>query len=225
MYRPLSPRKLQRLQERCWATFERAVADTLLQAYQQPHRKYHTLSHIEELLRGFDAQAWRHPRAVEWAVWFHDVVYETTADAYANNETASAGWVLQLLVPGADQDMPAWERDCDLARRLVLATQSHRATAWEFAPDELEDAQRFLDLDLAVLAQPWSQVLAFDAAIRQEFSQYTEEQFAQGRSQALRSLEAGTVFQGPKATELEPLAQENLRKLTVQWEARLSARS
>ena len=115
MCKPLSPRKLQMLRERCWATFTRPVADTLLRAYQEPHRHYHTLSHICELLRDFDAQTqpWGHPRAVEWAIWFHDAVYETSAETYTRNEETSALWAHQMLTPSrlAGPVLRSWEQD------------------------------------------------------------------------------------------------------------------
>ena len=218
MYRPLSTRQHQTLTKRCQATFGLALADTLLRAYQQPHRRYHTLSHIDEMLQAFDAQrgAWQRPRAVEWAVWFHDVVYETAENHYPDNEAQSARLMVQLLEASPGESLAQWDKD--LARRLVLSTHAHRVLAADFSSAEREDAQRFMDLDLRVLARQWRDVQAFDAAIREEFSQYTDEQFATRRIHALQALAKTSVFQGPQTTVLEPLAQENLRKLIAQWE-------
>jgi predicted metal-dependent HD superfamily phosphohydrolase len=203
-------------------TLGEAEADRLFQAYREPHRRYHTLSHIDAMLRDFDAQPrpWNHARAVEWAVWFHDAVYETGAEAYADNEAASARLLLRLLErPGNGPD-EAWRDDLELARRLVLATRSHRATQEAFGPGELDDARRFLDLDLAILAAPWEQVLAFDAAIREEFSRVDDARFAQGRVQALRALGEGRIFQGPAMERAEQAARDNLERLAARWSRR-----
>ena len=206
-------------------TLGEAVADRLFQAYREPHRRYHTLSHIDAMLRDFDAQQrpWKHARAVEWAVWFHDAVYETGAETYADNEPASARLLLRLLErPGNGPD-EAWHADVEFARRLVLATGSHRATKEEFAPGQLDDARRFLNLDLAILAAPWEQVLAFDAAIREEFSRVDDACFAQGRVQALRALGEGRIFQGPGMERAEQAARANLARLAARWSRRQPA--
>ena len=54
--------------------------------YSQPHRAHHVLLHIEHCLRELDeVKAKRNllinPDAVEVALWFHDIVNDTTAEA------------------------------------------------------------------------------------------------------------------------------------------------
>lgn len=212
----------QDLWHRCVSTVGDAAARLLFQAYREPHRRYHTLSHIAAMLRDFDARArpWTHPRAVQWAVWFHDAVYKTGAEDYPDNEPASARLMLRVLERPEGRDDTSWNGDLDLARRLVLATRGHRATREEFAPEELDDAHGFLDLDLAILAAPWEQVRTFDAAIRQEFSGYDDTRFAQGRVQALRALGEGRIFHGADMERSEQAARDNLARLLADWTAR-----
>ena len=60
----------------------------LVQAYGEPHRHYHTLTHIVKMLNalrefGKDLQ---HHEEVELAIWFHDAVYDPQR---TDNEEAS----------------------------------------------------------------------------------------------------------------------------------------
>ena len=50
----------------------------LTHRYSEPHRAYHNLNHIKSMLDNFDTV--RHtaeaPNALEWAIWYHDVIYD-----------------------------------------------------------------------------------------------------------------------------------------------------
>ncbi len=58
-----------------------ALLSALLARYSEPHRKYHTLEHLDACRRNFALvrdQA-THPSEVELALWFHDAIYEIPA--------------------------------------------------------------------------------------------------------------------------------------------------
>ena len=58
-----------------------ALLPALLARYSEPHRKYHTLEHLDACRRNFALvrdQA-THPSEVELALWFHDAIYEIPA--------------------------------------------------------------------------------------------------------------------------------------------------
>ena len=57
------------------------VWPNLSRHYAEPHRHYHTLTHIFRCLRQLDAakSLIEAPDAVEIAVWFHDVVHDPEA--------------------------------------------------------------------------------------------------------------------------------------------------
>ena len=54
-------------------------------AYSEPHRYYHTLAHLENMFAE-SARFAPLPPAVEWAIWFHDFVYDPRS---ATNEEDS----------------------------------------------------------------------------------------------------------------------------------------
>ena len=69
------------------ATRAYPLFDRLVAAYAEPHRHYHTLDHVAEVLRVAGRLPCRSPGAVALAVWFHDAVYDPRA---GDNEERSA---------------------------------------------------------------------------------------------------------------------------------------
>ncbi|NJO32914.1 MAG: hypothetical protein HC869_07000 [Rhodospirillales bacterium] len=92
------------------------MLEELVRAYAEPHRHYHTLSHITELfqllkMHGGVADG----DAVKLAVLFHDAVYDP---ARQDNEAASASLAVEQLT---SLGFPA--PLIDKVERYVLATQ------------------------------------------------------------------------------------------------------
>ena len=81
-----------------------AVWERIRLAYSEPHRRYHTLAHLQAMFGHHADMAAQltYPRAVRWAIWFHDYVYHTEADRYPLNETLSASALAGVL----QQDCP-----------------------------------------------------------------------------------------------------------------------
>jgi predicted metal-dependent HD superfamily phosphohydrolase len=54
------------------------IFDDLVKRHSEPHRHYHTLEHVAEVLRiaGRLSKYAAEPNAVMLAAWFHDVVYD-----------------------------------------------------------------------------------------------------------------------------------------------------
>src|SRR5262249_3938128 len=112
----------------------------LLRRYAEPHRRYHTTTHLAEVLGHVDELAGEaaDAEAVRLAAWFHDAVYDPARD---DNEERSAVLAEDLL--GAT-DLPA-ETVAEVAR-LVRLTTTHD-------PEEGDRNGAVLcDADLAVLA-------------------------------------------------------------------------
>ena len=75
--------------------------ETLTHRYSEPHRHYHTRRHIADCLAEFDVVRFNasRPEAVEFALWFHDAVYNPKA---TDNEEQSAALAKVFLEAAGD---------------------------------------------------------------------------------------------------------------------------
>jgi len=160
---------------------DRAVdAAGLRERYDEPHRRYHDLRHIETVLTLVDELAAAEDlgddqRAVlRLAAWFHDAVYDPTA---TDNEESSA-----LLAETTLTEVGASLGVVVEVARLVRLTTAHEAAA-----DDLVGAV-LCDADLAVLASRPDRYDAYSAAVRQEYAFVPDEQFRAGRAEVLQRL-------------------------------------
>lgn len=175
----------------------------ILAGYSAPDRHYHNLAHIGDCLQQLDAaldQA-QDPVSLEFAIWYHDLIYDTHA---ADNEARSAEAAEAFL---ADEPIaPA-------VTALILATRHDRE-----APTA--DARLLCDIDLSVLGRPPGQYDLYAQAIRTEYAWVAEEDFARGRKQVLqRFLARDHIFTTPDfRSRYERPAVGNLLRELRQWE-------
>jgi predicted metal-dependent HD superfamily phosphohydrolase len=147
------------------------VAHALAAAYREPHRAYHNLTHIAELLGWFDRVTddvgWKAPATVYAAMLFHDAIYVPGAK---DNEAKSAEWARRA---GFGEDVAA----------LILMTANHTAHA-----NADHDAAHFLDADMAIVGAPAEQFAAYDAAIAKEYGHIPRDAFRAGRKAFLEGV-------------------------------------
>lgn len=174
-----------------------AVVDELLERWAEPHRHYHSTSH---LLAGLEAleQLGGAP-AERVAFWFHDAVHSNSTPA---DETASAelaGALLEGHLPPAEVAE---------VRRLVMLTTHHQPD-----PGDLPGA-RLCDADLSGMGSPWDGYLANIEGIRAELPGLDDEQWRQGRSRFLEGFLAHErLFHTARGRELwEPRARTNMER-------------
>jgi predicted metal-dependent HD superfamily phosphohydrolase len=183
-----------------------SVIDRLRGRYAEPHRVYHTWSHIDALLRLLE----RHrdlvadPDAFEIAILFHDAIYDPHSD---RNERDSAALMRQEL--GASVPASTVQR----AAELILATERHALPATADA-DLRSDAALLLDMDLSILGAEPARFDEYDAAIRREYRHVPELAYRAGRTAVLRRfLERDQIYFTPRfASELEARARANLER-------------
>ena len=129
--------------------------EKLAQAYAEPQRHYHNQQHIAECLAEFDRA--RHlaqrPEEVEFALWFHDAVYEPKA---GDNEERSAAMARDCLERGGLSKIAETVGD------LVMATKSH---VTESGPD----AALIVDVDLSIFGQSEQRFAEYEQQIRKEY--------------------------------------------------------
>jgi predicted metal-dependent HD superfamily phosphohydrolase len=161
----------------CDATLAQNTLDHLLRAYAEPHRHYHTLTHIADLLQLLDEHGGASDKdALTLSILFHDVVYDT---ARQDNEMASAKLAVNLLTP------LGFPGECVAkVERCILATQ-HNASA----PSNADAALHLLlDLDLSVLAWPPDRYRTYAQSIRQEYLAVPEDLYRPGRRRVLEGF-------------------------------------
>lgn len=152
------------------ASFNRVAS-----AYSEPHRNYHTHTHIEHCLREFDEvrDSFGSPDEVEFAIWLHDAVYDPHA---SNNEERSALLAQEIL-----SELGCPELKLNTIRDLIQITRHDKE------PETL-DEQLIVDIDLSILGQPPDIYDEYEKNIRSEYSWVPRSAYIEGRSSILRSF-------------------------------------
>lgn len=172
----------------------------LLTRWQEPHRRYHTLTHLTQVLDHIDllqAHATA-PDLVRLAAWFHDAVYRPDR---STNEESSARLGQRALTEAGLPEPQVTE-----VTRLILLTRTH-------APEPHDrNGQVLCDADLAILAAPPHRYAAYTTAVREEYHFIPDATFTAARADILRQLLAlPTLFSTPHCrTHWEPKARRNL---------------
>jgi predicted metal-dependent HD superfamily phosphohydrolase len=169
----------------------------LMRRYAEPHRRYHTTTHLTEVLDRVDELAAEADdvEAVRLAAWFHDAIYDPTAQ---DNEERSAELAEHLLA-----GHPAVAE----VARLVRLTTTHDPAEGD------RDGAVLCDADLAILAAEPGRYAAYAAAVREEYAAVPDEDFRRGRADVLRRLlELPALFHTSKGRERwEQAARHNVR--------------
>ena len=145
--------------------------------YAEPHRHYHNRQHIADCLTEFDQvrEVAVEPDAVEFAIWFHDAVYDPRA---GDNEERSAqlaqDWLQQS---GANRVL------LNSVNQLVLATKAHDNALHP-------DAPLIVDVDLSILGQSPERFWEYEKAIRAEYAWVDQKTFAIKRAEILERFQA-----------------------------------
>lgn len=197
----LSPERWERLWLRAIQQVPPAGGyEHLLAMYAEPHRHYHNKQHIADCLNEFDQvrQLAAEPDAVEFAIWFHDAVYDTRA---SDNEDRSAQLARDFLKQAG---VP--EAFSNSVRQLVLATKAHDATLHP-------DAPLLVDVDLSILGQSPERFWEYEKAIRSEYAWVDQKTFSTKRAEILeRFLARPQLYHTqPCFDRFEAQARANLR--------------
>ena len=211
--------------EKAPATFQQQVAElgeSLLQAWEQPHRAYHHSGHLSQMLTDLDRlYAYRTqgstPLALVLAAWFHDAVYE---GAPGEDERRSEQLANISLEPLVTAGLLSGD-ELQMVSLLVRATATHKLPESADLPAGYEpaDIQFFLDADMAILAADSARYRRYLRGVRSEYSHFDDEAFRAGRTTFLRSiLGRKRIFLSEEALTLwEEPAQTNLQAELSEW--------
>jgi predicted metal-dependent HD superfamily phosphohydrolase len=140
----------------------------LVACYSEPHRKYHTIQHLNECFAHLEtvSSLAEHPAEVELALWYHDAIYNTHEN---DNEKRSAEWARDsALAAGIKIDQAGRIYD------LVMATMHNAIPAGR-------DAEVLVDIDLGILGAEPVRFDEYELQVREEYSWVPEFMYAAGR--------------------------------------------
>jgi predicted metal-dependent HD superfamily phosphohydrolase len=189
----------------------------LLAQYTEPHRKFHTMQHLGNLLgylQWFEHDQEQHKDSLYdrdvllWSIAFHDWFYVPGAK---DNESRSADAAISYLVPrdilDSDQLM--------MVRKIILATVAHH-----YEPDVHKNKLAFntglmMDCDLAGIGESWENYSRASKQVYDEFVPVVgHEAFQEGRRVWIKSmLSSEHLFSHPCFRErFEEQARRNLQR-------------
>lgn len=199
------------------------LGESLLQAWEQPHRAYHHSGHLSQMLTDLD-RLYAHraqgatPLALVLAAWFHDAVYEGAPGEDERRSEQLAGASLEPLVVAGLLS----EEELQLVRLLIRATAAHELPESTELPAGYNpaDIEFFLDADMAILAADSARYRRYLRGVRSEYSHFDDEAFRAGRTTFLRSiLKRERIFLSERALQLwEEPARANLQAELTEWE-------
>lgn len=199
------------------------LGESLLQAWEQPHRAYHHSGHLSQMLTDLD-RLYAHrtqgstPLALVLAAWFHDAVYEGAPGEDERRSEQLASTSLEPLVTAG----LLTGHELQMVSLLVRATATHELPESAELPAgyEVTDIEFFLDADMAILAADSARYRRYLHGVRSEYSHFDDEAFRAGRTTFLRSiLGRERIFLSEQAMQLwEEPARANLRAELREWE-------
>ena len=144
----------------------------LIKKYAEPHRKYHNIFHVESCLAEFAdvKELALNPRALELAIWYHDVVYNINANDNEEQSAVFAGRAIAELFPFPEALTKS-------VAEIILATKHNSVP-------ESYDAKLMLDIDIVNIGRPEVFKIT-NRLVQEEYASVTEKRFIEGRSNIL----------------------------------------
>lgn len=180
---------------------ETDLLDVLQARYAEPHRKYHTMQHLDECFINFDQVRVEavHEAEIELALWFHDAIYELRNH---DNEQRSADWARTELLQAGGLQVCA-----DRVHALVMAT-CHNAMP------EAHDAKLLVDVDLSILGAPTARFDEYETQVRAEYAWVPELVYRNKRASILQAfLDRNNLYNTQYfRARCEDQARENLKR-------------
>ncbi|WP_154606249.1 DUF4031 domain-containing protein [Arthrobacter sp. AQ5-05] len=160
-----------------WNAFlpgHRELGAELLRRWNEPHRHYHSGTHLLAMLEALDRLTEGDPpRTVLMAAWFHDAVYKGVAGTDERESADLAHSRLAGLLPAADVAE---------AVRLILLTATHSPNPGD------ADGALLCDADLAVLGGSPAEYAHYAAGVRCDYAHVPAADFTKGRAAVVHQL-------------------------------------
>lgn len=183
--------------------------DAVLTRYREPHRAYHTATHIMMVLRHVHditaASAADPSPELVVAALYHDAIYDPRS---TDNEAKSAH------IAARDLGGVGWSADRSaVVADLIMATAAHIGAApAQRAGEPPSDTAVLVDADLAILGADPSTYQAYVNGVRTEYGFVDDDGWRSGRGAVLqRFLDADRLFTTEHmSSRLEHRARANI---------------
>ena len=171
--------------------------------YSARSRHYHNLKHLYHMFQELDSfkDAIEDIHAMEFAIWYHDIIYKSTK---SDNEEKSAELAKkELKMSNFD------ENRIKKIEKLIISTKKH-----ELILKENEDNAYLLDLDLSILGSDWTNYQSYIKNIRKEYKIYPKLIYNPGRKKVLSNfIEREHLFFTTRFRDrFESIARENIQR-------------
>jgi len=133
---------------------------------------------------------------VEFATWFHDVVYNPLG---SHNEAESARYFMEHFGSFINEPL------ADDVERLIMATDPTRSRTGR------GDETLIIDIDLSILGASPEDYESYRAAIRYEYSAVPEVDFLAGRRSLLQSFLSRRIYSTRYFGQFEKQARVNIQ--------------
>ncbi len=125
----------------------------VINLYDEPHRFYHTINHIEDILKQLhDVDLLKHDELFLAAV-FHDIIYNPQSNT---NEEDSAEFFMQQAKSSALSG-----EQKEHIRQLILDTKNHKPT--------VKFSEEFIKADLSIFNAPFDKLIVYEKQIFKEY--------------------------------------------------------
>ena len=148
--------------------------DDILQCWSEPHRAYHGVAHLADLLEqieGHNPLPQKERDMLTLAAIFHDIIYNPRR---TDNEVRSAELFLQCI--SMDKDSP----DIQEIATIIRDTKTHKPSTPLSAI--------FCHMDTAIVRRPYPDLLLWEEGIRREYDHLPGIAYVVGRVRFLEKM-------------------------------------
>ena len=147
--------------------------NTLLSMWNESHRHYHTLNHLNDLIDQINENKSKYSEKeyekLMLTALFHDCVYDPMS---STNEEESANFLMECSIDKTNLDVLE-------VKQMILDTKTHQSTT--------NLSETFNHYDMSIVERDFNQLLEWENGISEEYKAYGE-QYKEGRLKFLESL-------------------------------------
>jgi pantetheine-phosphate adenylyltransferase len=148
--------------------------DDILQRWNEPHRKYHSIHHLEDLIQQINEYIELSPKERDMLTLtaiFHDIIYNPRR---GDNEVQSAEFFLNHVAMNKDSS------EIKEIATIIRDTKHHTPST--------HLSGIFSNMDMAIVRRPYAELLMWEDEIRYEYSHLPGIVYIIGRVRFLRQM-------------------------------------